>query len=488
MPNKDIVFLLRRLKLITIGCGIFFATPCFDRVEAMETELSVSPVAVSDSASKSSGNEKETESESLNQSKLITSSIDQGEKSGDSTNGDSGDSTNGDTDDQSEAISLLSDRVGVLERWSRPSMNLEGFLQFDAGWFTQDEVSTEQLGDIEDNRNFRRVRLQTGGTVKDSIRYKMQLDFGISGRPSLLDAYAEYVGTGKLGSLRVGHYRMPFGMDELTKVTELTFVERPLMFGMGPFREFGAGLQNTVADDSATWAASVFSTGTDGLGNSVGDGGFGTAERVTGILFEVPSEEALVHVGFGHCYVNQREDQFRIRSIPEYGGAFATPGTVPVFLDTGLVAAESTNFFNGELAATWKSFHMQSELRYALVDQVNRGTTTLPSFYVQCGYVLTGEHRPYSRKPAILRQVTPSRPFGTDGGIGAVELATRFSMMDLNRGGMSGGELDQMSFIINWYLNDAAKVQLMYSHADLERTLEGRGQTDIFVSRFQVLF
>jgi phosphate-selective porin OprO/OprP len=84
--------------------------------------------------------------------------------------------------------------------------------------------------------------------------------------------------------------------------------------------------------------------------------------------------------------------------------------------------------------------------------------------------------------------VTPSRPFGTDGGIGAVELATRFSMMDLNRGGMSGGELDQMSFIINWYLNDAAKVQLMYSHADLERTLEGRGQTDIFVSRFQVLF
>ncbi|MCA9056971.1 MAG: porin [Planctomycetaceae bacterium] len=368
-----------------------------------------------------------------------------------------------------------------------PTAKLTGFFQADAGWLYQDSGSLAQFGDIQDNRGFRRARLAATGKVAENMSYMLEMDFAVNGRPSFMDVWGEVSDVPVLGNVRVGQYRMPFGLDELTSVKELTFLERPVMFGMGPFRQIGAGFHDSNEDQSVTWAASGFGTGTDFWGNSIGDRGYGTAERVTGILYEDTCSQSLVHIGFGHSYLATPNNLVQFRNVPEFGGPFGVPGTIPVFVDTGALPAENTNLLNAELAGTWGSFHAQSELRYALVNLNNGATAAFPSFYAQGGYILTGEHRPYNKANAVLGRIKPKQAFGKCG-MGAWEVAARYSWMNLNDAGIPGGELNNISGIVNWYLNDYSKVQFMYINADLNRAPAGSGQTDIVAMRFQVDF
>jgi len=370
-----------------------------------------------------------------------------------------------------------------------PTVKLNGFLQVDAGWFHQDTASLATLGDIQDDRGFRRTRLITSGKVAENVSYLLDLDFAQAGRPSFLDVYMDIAKVPVLGNVRIGQYRVPFGMDEFTNGRELTFLERPLTRSLAPFRQIAVGFHDTTTDENVTWAAAAFGTNTDPWGSSIGDRGYGIAERLTAVLLEDASAEFLVHGGLAHSYIATPNGKIQYRSVPEYNGPINVPGSVPNFVDTGLIPAENANLFNGELAATWGSWHAQSEMRYSVVNLNSGGVAGFPSFYVQTAYILTGEHRPYDKTKAVFGRVKPNHPARFNGGgIGAWELAWRYSMVDLTNGAIQGGELHDMTYGVNWYLNNFTKLQFNYISADLNRALVGDSHTDLFVVRAQVDF
>ena len=84
-----------------------------------------------------------------------------------------------------------------------------------------------------------------------------------------------------------------------------------------------------------------------------------------------------------------------------------------------------------EAAYAVDNFLIQSEARWAVVDQVGGGTVTLPAFYAHTRYVLTGEKIPYDKKNAVFTRVKPRCPV-SQGGYGAWEAAFRYSYIDLN--------------------------------------------------------
>ncbi len=51
-----------------------------------------------------------------------------------------------------------------------------------------------------------------------------------------------------LNNLRVGQFRNPTGMDRLTSVTQLTFLERALPFAFLPFRQISLMAHDYIAD------------------------------------------------------------------------------------------------------------------------------------------------------------------------------------------------------------------------------------------------
>ncbi len=379
-----------------------------------------------------------------------------------------------------------------------PTARLTGFFHADVGWFRQDALNRLAVGDIQDGAAFRRARLAAIGDAWENVRYFLEMDFAFPGRPSFMDVWLEMHELDRLGNLRVGQFRHPIGMDGLTSVKELTFLERALPFAFLPFRQIGLMAHDMWANESATWAVSAFRYPSDTFGGNVGDdGGYGLATRWTWLLVDDPQSDRLLHIGTAFSMADPASDVVRYRSQPEFfvaeiGGAglvpVGVPTAVPFFVDTGPMAAARFNLFTVEAATVVGSLHLQSELMYAVVDQIGGPTSVFPGAYVQVGYVLTGEKRPYNRRNGVLGRIVPNRPFSRAGGAGAWELAARWSFIDLNNENIAGGRLNDLTFGINWYLNRFTKFQLNYIHAFLSTPGVGESDAGIVALRAQVDF
>ncbi|QEG43576.1 OprO/OprP family phosphate-selective porin [Roseimaritima ulvae] len=383
-----------------------------------------------------------------------------------------------------------------------PTVRLTGFLQADAVWTDQDAanraaiVDGNPIGDIQDGMDFRRARLAAKGKAWDNVGYMLEMDFAFPGRPSFMDVWLEIEQVLGDNRLRIGLSRQPFGMDGLTSARELTFLERGLPFAFIPLRQIGAVLHGHSEDEVATWSLGGFRFPTGPYGGNVGDnGGYGMATRLTGLLVNREDHGGLLHIGGAYCFIDPANDQLRYSNQPESfvsqaGGNVPSgvPSVLPVFVDTGVIAAEHVNLFAAELAMSYGSFYAQSEAIYAAVKQTAGPSLTLPSAYVQGGYFLTGESRVYNGDSGVFGRVKPHRNVGKDGGIGAWEIAARWSYLDLNDANIRGGRLNDLTAGLNWYLNPYTKFQWNYIYAMLDNPTNGDSEAGFVAMRGQVDF
>ena len=105
-------------------------------------------------------------------------------------------------------------------------------------------------------------------------------------------------------------------------------------------------------------------------------------------------------------------------------------------------------------------------------------------YYVIVGYFLTGEHRNYLTSSGFFGRVKPKKNFGQDGGLGAFELALRYSAIDLDSKDILGGQLSDINVGLNWYLNPVTRFSINYVRANLIDV----GNANIFQMRFQLDF
>lgn len=363
-----------------------------------------------------------------------------------------------------------------------PKVRLTGFFQADAGFFNQDPQSVAAFGDINDTRGFRRARLAAVGDVSEYVSYMIEMDFAFPGRPTFMDVWVDVHNVPVLGNVRIGQYRVPFGMDALTSVRELTFLERASPFAFNPFRQISVGFHDNNAAETLTWAAAAFGFPTDAWGDNTGDKGYGMASRITALPFYADDGSALLHLGLDYSLTRPSTQTLEYRNQPEFGGPFigATGSTpsVPFFVDTGVMSATSSNLFNAEIAAVKNHAYIQSELTYALVNLTNGSTATFPGYYAQAGYFLTGETRSYNKLAGVLGRVKPIHNWGEPCGYGAVELAARYSYLDLTSRSVSGGRMNDVTLGVNWYLNQYTKLQLNYIRSIVDQTSTGTNNID----------
>ena len=406
------------------------------------------------------------------------------------------------------------------EKPKLPNVSVSGVFQADAGAFTQTDESRATYGYIENGAGFRRARLGAKGAVSDRMDYFMQMDFGFFGHPTFTDLWADFKDVGALGTVRVGQWKQPFGLETVSSFRYTTFMERSSTFqAFVPFRHIGAGFYNNSDDLNWTWAASYFRTGQDQFGNSLStDGGNGGAGRVTHLLwYDGPKGEDYLHVVAGYFLNAPPGDRLRYRSIPELfvgefvvptGGANGTSGQpvpsvangTPFFVDTGAINGASLSQTVGTEALWVRGpLSWQTETMGCFVDTSTVGNSFLYGAYSQVGWFLTGEHRPYDRKAGAIDRVTPFNSVSKSGcGRGAWELAARWSYLDLTDKQITGGNMQNMTAGLNWYVNPYCKCVFNYIHAwtDARPTANGNilsnnfitSQTDAFGIRCQLDF
>src|SRR6185295_7409221 len=110
---------------------------------------------------------------------------------------------------------------------------------------------------------------------------------------------------------------------------------------------------------------------------------------------------------------------------------------------------ETLDLMGLEAAVVLGPFSLTGEYSLASIDG-DTGSPNDPNFsgyYLQASYFLTGESRGYKK---------------AQGCFGAWELAARISSLDLTDDGIDGGQLDDLSLGVNWYLNPNTRVMLDY--------------------------
>jgi len=406
-----------------------------------------------------------------------------------------------DTSQDMNISALQGSVAGILDRLNKktyPSVQINGSFQADAGVFSQDANSKASYGNIQNGADFRRARLSARGALTERTNYFFQMDFAFFGRPTFTDVWVEQTQLPVLGTWRIGQWKQPFSLEVVSSFRYTTFAERSVLFqSFTAFRHLGTGIYNNSEDLSMTWAGSVFTTGQDQYGGTLTAlGGVGTAERFTYLPYwdECSNGREYLHLGFGH-YFNAPPNKTTIfRTIPELyigtnaNGVVGTSGQAapgafngtPFFVNTGNLGVSCFNVLGTEVLWVDGPFSFQSEAMVSFVNQASgvAGTqnvaggsmATLPGMYAQAGYFLTGEHRPYDRKSGQIDRIMPNHNFNPWGanceaGIGAWELAGRFSYIDLNDQNIRGGQMHDYTAGMNWYLNPYWKIQFNYIYS-----------------------
>lgn len=385
-----------------------------------------------------------------------------------------------------------------------PDYKLTGVFQLDSAYFSQSENNLATLGDIEDGTGFRRARLAAVGNLTERVSYTFEVDFA-QAQARFVDLWAQVDDT-PFGNLRIGRYRQPFGMTEMTSVRELSFLERPTVFALAPFRQTGIMLFDTAIDENLTWAVSGFRGISDNFGNVYGDnGGYGTAERITFLPFQ-DGDSRLVHLGLGHSFIDPARDQLLYASQngvfvgqnPNLGpsGLSVLPlVNVPPFVNSGVFDVDHVQLYNVEGGAAWGSAAWQAEYRWSDIQAPTGERALVHGGYMELRYVLTGEAIPYNRKAGVFGRVQPHCPVDfAKGHFGAWELAARISTIDLNPlldlpdAPGPGRRLTSFDAGLNWYLWNYAKLQFNWLNGHLNDRTFGNSVSNTYAARLQVDF
>jgi phosphate-selective porin OprO/OprP len=345
--------------------------------------------------------------------------------------------------------------------------------------------------------------------VTEFTNYFFQMDFGFFGRPTFTDVWLEQTKVPVFGNVRIGQWKQPCSLETVSSFRYTTFMERSVMFQpFTPFRHIGIGFYDYSDDLSTTWAASAFRTGQDQFGGTLSsDGGYGTAERLTWVPEWERNGENYLHLGVGHFFNAPPGDSINFRTIPEFfvgangPGAVGTSGQAvpggsngtPFFVATGNLNVPYYNVLGSELLWVRGPVSIQSEVMVNLVNQSGGATAVLPGAYAQLGYFLTGEHRPYDRKTGTIERVIPKSNLTFAGtpchpGLGAWELAARWSYLDLNDASVNGGTIMDYTAGLNWYWNPYTKMVFNYVHAVSDTPAFPVAHTDLFGVRAQIDF
>ena len=383
----------------------------------------------------------------------------------------------------------MSDSGGLNAKWSsgirlesadkKFKLKIGGRIMIDH-WFIDDD-DLDNVGNYRDEQidsgiEFRRVRLYNSGLIYGNVEYKLQIDFAEPNDPTFKDVY---IGITNLDdcfgclfpSIRVGHFKQPFGLEQLTSSKYITFMERSAATNaFTPGRKYGVMLHDRLMGDQFTWAVSYWlrEEGDDDVeddGDADFDEGWGVAARLTYTpWYDCECACRRLHIGAGFVYVTETQDQQeRFRARPY------THHTDTRLVDTGTMNdVEDWTAFNIELALVYGPWSVQGEYFFVDVTSTTAGDPSFSGWYAQASYWLTGECRNYSK--GKFGRVKPCCNFLDEECCcyGAFELAVRYDYIDLEDANVAGGEQGTLVVGLNWHLNPNTRLMLNYFIVDVE--------------------
>ncbi|HEV2530132.1 OprO/OprP family phosphate-selective porin [Phenylobacterium sp.] len=417
------------------------------------------------------------------------------------------------TSNWSGGATILAGKPSIQSADGRFSATLHGVMQFDVAQYLQADpgpvtadfrrgaaaADTAHARDLSSGSNFRRARIGFDGKVYGDIEYQVLFEFGGAGEEDaghVQELWLQYSGL-KPFHLRIGAYPPSIGLEDQGPTNGQPFVERPAEADMtrslagGDFREAGE-----VWAAGERWYANAAITGRlVGVVNSQATGvsqPFDSQLGYIGRLVYLPvlTDDALVHVGVHGAYVARPADA---------GGPDVVAGRYPItiqerpelrvdgtrLVSTGAIDARHASVAGLEFAAQYANLWVEGEYDRFTIERrlapVGVSNPRFTGFYVEASWILTGEKRRYNTGNFSFDGPPVDHPLSlTDGTWGALELAARYSDIDLNyhpgapgtappADAVRGGDQRIVTLGANWYLNPVVRFMLEVQDVRVDR-------------------
>lgn len=371
------------------------------------------------------------------------------------------------------------------------SMEIVGRVHFDYWTFPDVEQSVYPLegGDPQDRFLFRRIRIGAKGKVKDNMVYRATLEFAGGNDTEYRDVYLGWTDLPVLQQLLIGNQKRFIGLDHINSSRYNVFIERPYVVESfnEDARRLGIASYGTTEDLCYHWQYGIFNQ--EKTQDDPGYFGDHYQPQAVGRLAAVPwwdetsGGRGYLHMAMSGTFAvpdgtDPTNNLARFRTRPE-------ARTSNRWLDTGRIADADKYYQTGlECVLNIGALHIGGEYLTTDVDRDNgQNDVQFDGGYVYVAYFLTGEHVAWDRGKGQLGRVKPFENFfavrDCDGcvkrGMGAWQVAYRYSDIDLNDDNITGGTAASHTIGMNWWWNPYARMQFNYIFGNIQSPTAGAG-------------
>jgi len=343
------------------------------------------------------------------------------------------------------------------------SFKLGGRIQAD--YNNYDGVINAVPGEDGSDFFFRRARLEIKGHAKD---WGYEMSYNLTGSGSIDQLHTTYMGWGKMANLTVGQQKENFGMDDTGSSKWTSAIERAM-----PANAFDTGNNLGVklhgANNLVTYSVGAYKTAIDSDNDLV--------------VRPLMDGANLIHLGAGITDRSGVAADYNSR-LGARGGEDGT-GVSRVRARISNALGDRRDY-NLEAAANFGPLHVMAEYFNGETDVDNTSyTIEADGYYLQAGWIITGESRGYKTDIAAFDGVKPA------GSGGAWELIARFDALDVANSApisVTGEKADSITVGVNWYMNSLVKLSMNYVNVSTDQPIGGEDDGDALVARLQIAF
>ncbi len=367
------------------------------------------------------------------------------------------------------------------------ALKFDGRIMYDTGFVSSDK------NDFVENNEIRRARF--GIKTKFSNKWAGEFDLDFTGNEAKIkDLWMSYIGLENF-EFKVGNHKPFFSVAEMTTSRWATFMETSMITDASASGR-RLGLSGSYQKNDVFFGLSVFGDGI-GVNNRDPEGDesepgvhekYNYSFRALYRPFVNKDASKLFHIGVNYLHLKPESDddsKLRLRVGLESNVFDYEP------LNTGKIKNISEQTSKGiEFVGRYNKYMVQAEYMTNTLNSLESGSSAIDSdgFYIETSYMIFGSGRNYNLFDGEFGPVYPEYYSGN------LELALRYSTIDLNDGDVLGGSADNITIALNWYAHTNIVIRLNHTVANLDENADGNGDyignDDISITglRFQYMF
>ena len=342
--------------------------------------------------------------------------------------------------------------------------------QFDATWYGGMERRVELAAEDKWISGVDVRRSRVGFEAFFLRDFFIRVRYGWTGfdAPEFQDAFVEWSGITHLKGdwwpvIRVGQVKEAMTIDWMNNALRTTFAERAMFVTtIVPNRNPGVRMHGTAWDRRLTYQAGGYLVGAESLSNRGQGRGESATVRITGLPW-APDEDdrRLLHLGISASW------RWDLDSTQLASQAESNLG--PNVIDTGVFPSSTARVVCGELFLKLDRLSFTAEAAWRNMPLQLGKSANFWGAYATVSYFLTQNNQRYSRGLGCFGRIRPRcRLFcPAHSGLGDVEVAGRFSCLDLSDSPFPGGSAWTVTLGVNWYARDNIRLLLNYVYANV---------------------